>query len=234
MRNIICAAAIAAITASAFAAIAPAAADTIEVVSYSVIYTKTSSSFGPGATISNNLQTGTSHEFSLTVNGAASSAVNFFTAAPGSCNSYCISHYLVNATAYGTVTVAMNFKDITTGATGSFSGILGDYSAKYTGAALACANDAGSAGGGQTDCIDWQGSGGYEGFSITVPVVLGADVLKVTLYNQEDWNITPKISFQLTDPGTTPLPGALPLFVSGSGLLGLLGWRRQKRSAKAA
>ena len=33
---------------------------------------------------------------------------------------------------------------------------------------------------------------------------------------------------------STPLPGALPLFVSGLGALGLLGWRRKKKAAALA
>jgi hypothetical protein len=34
------------------------------------------------------------------------------------------------------------------------------------------------------------------------------------------------------DPGTwTPLPAALPLFATGLGALGLLGWRRKRKSA---
>jgi PEP-CTERM motif-containing protein len=32
-------------------------------------------------------------------------------------------------------------------------------------------------------------------------------------------------------PGLVPLPGALPLFVAGAGLLGFVGWRRKKRMA---
>jgi hypothetical protein len=35
------------------------------------------------------------------------------------------------------------------------------------------------------------------------------------------------------DPAVTPLPAALPLFATGLGALGLLGWRR-KRKAQAA
>jgi hypothetical protein len=35
------------------------------------------------------------------------------------------------------------------------------------------------------------------------------------------------------DPPTavTPLPGALPLFATGLGALGLLGWRRKRKAA---
>jgi hypothetical protein len=46
----------------------------------------------------------------------------------------------------------------------------------------------------------------------------------------------PKFNFAFSlegDPATTPLPAALPLFVTGLGALGLLGWRR-KRKALAA
>ena len=35
-------------------------------------------------------------------------------------------------------------------------------------------------------------------------------------------------------PGETPIPGALPLFTSGMGVLGFLGWRRKRRLARQA
>ena len=35
-------------------------------------------------------------------------------------------------------------------------------------------------------------------------------------------------------PPTTPIPGALPLFASGLGALGLLGWRRKRKAAAIA
>jgi hypothetical protein len=38
----------------------------------------------------------------------------------------------------------------------------------------------------------------------------------------------------LADTGTTPLPAALPLFASGLGALGLLGWRRKRKAQAAA
>lgn len=35
-------------------------------------------------------------------------------------------------------------------------------------------------------------------------------------------------------PGETPIPGALPLFASGMGVLGFLGWRRKRRLVRQA
>ena len=39
---------------------------------------------------------------------------------------------------------------------------------------------------------------------------------------------------QATPTSTTPLPAALPLFATGLGALGLLGWRRKRKAALAA
>jgi hypothetical protein len=39
------------------------------------------------------------------------------------------------------------------------------------------------------------------------------------------------VDFVLTEVATTPLPAALPLFATGLGALGLLGWRRKKKAA---
>jgi hypothetical protein len=39
---------------------------------------------------------------------------------------------------------------------------------------------------------------------------------------------------QQVTPGATPLPAAFPLFATGIGGLGLLGWRRKKRAAARA
>jgi hypothetical protein len=52
------------------------------------------------------------------------------------------------------------------------------------------------------------GLGGATGFSGAAPA--------------SDWSLA---------PSATPLPGALPLFASGLGALGLLGWRRKRKAA---
>ena len=41
-------------------------------------------------------------------------------------------------------------------------------------------------------------------------------------------------SADFTPPADTPLPAALPLFTTGLGALGLIGWRRKKKSAALA
>jgi len=43
------------------------------------------------------------------------------------------------------------------------------------------------------------------------------------------WNHLNQILPEVLIVGTTPLPAALPLFASGLGALGLLGWRRKRR-----
>jgi hypothetical protein len=56
--------------------------------------------------------------------------------------------------------------------------------------------------------INWEGAGGEVGDTITV-------------------------DFSVGDPVATPLPPTLPLFASGLGALGLLGWRRKRKNADA-
>jgi len=43
----------------------------------------------------------------------------------------------------------------------------------------------------------------------------------------DNWNVT-------INPSSTPLPAALPLFATGLGALGLLGWRRKKKATASA
>jgi hypothetical protein len=56
--------------------------------------------------------------------------------------------------------------------------------------------------------INWQGAGGEVGDTITV-------------------------DFSVGGPVATPLPACLPLFASGLGALGLLGWRKKRKNAAA-
>jgi len=146
----------------------------------------------------------------------------------GPCGSTC-----VNDTASATLTVQFTFTD----ASGNTATLTqyGDYSAKYSGTYLGCSGKTGS---GQSDCIDWlTTSTDYHSStssSVTDWVSFGdGTTLAVTFYNYQDWTLYPDISFNLDPTGATPLPAALPLFASGLGAMGLLGWRRKRKNAAA-
>jgi hypothetical protein len=64
---------------------------------------------------------------------------------------------------------------------------------------------------------------------------LAGNYLQIILNNATDWNITNTIQFDLSSHNQliTPIPAALPLFASGLGGLGLLGWRRKRKAAAA-
>ena len=48
-----------------------------------------------------------------------------------------------------------------------------------------------------------------------------------------DAGITDIVSYGLYIPAPVPLPAALPLFATGLGVLGLLGWRRRRKAARS-
>ena len=62
-------------------------------------------------------------------------------------------------------------------------------------------------------------------FDVTALVHLGSNTVQVVM-DPNNWVNEVEVS-TLTQ---TPLPGALPLFVTGLGALGLLGWRRKRKA----
>ncbi len=150
--------------------------------------------------------------------GDPSKDYNFFTIVPASCSkSPC-------GTVTGEVSVTIDFTEPATKKSPKVTGdltVTGTYQANYNGL-LGCSSSTGK----QTDCIDWTYA------DTPIPVMLSnGQILDVTLYDAQDWDITPKISFEL-DP--TPLPATLPLFISGLGAIGLLGWRRKRTASVVA
>ena len=57
---------------------------------------------------------------------------------------------------------------------------------------------------------------------------------KVLGPGQLDPDVVVMDDFIFGEPSNTPLPGALPLFATGLGALGLLGWRRKRKAAALA
>jgi len=197
-------------------------------------YTITESGFGTGngyyhPSITDDLGMGSSHPLNLT-----GSSTNFFVASPsGSCGNESSCSW-PNHTQSGTLNVTMDFTEYNSSnviiGTGSLTE-TGTYTAKYSGTDLGCSGKSGS---GKTDCIHWTGAATGVGGSVTLAASLGSDHLDVTFYNAQDWAITPKISFtEQYGTSPVPLPATFPLFASGLGALGLLGWRRKRKAVAA-
>ena len=202
--------------ATAGAANATTVAVTID---YTVSYSATHGN-GPGITEDIGTLSSGQYTFTetLTVGAAETAPVNFLTLSPnGYCGSGC-----VNNTASGNLTATFSVN----GVAGSVAE-TGLYQAKYSGSELSCS----TSGSGESDCINWttNGSGGHNPLVFTLS---NGDTLDIYLNDAQDWNLYPQIAFSLTAPSQTPLPGALPLFASGCGVLGIFEWRRKKRIGK--
>ena len=160
----------------------------------------------------------------LTVNGPQA-ATSFITTDPG----YYCGSYGCEVTEQ--IKVTFSFSGLTPVA-GSVLSETATYEAKYGGAELPCS----SSGSGDTDCLLW-GSTTSGTASITDSITFtNNDILNITLYNAQDWDITSTISWDWTNTGLsqTPLPATLPLFAGGLSVMGLLGWRRKRKAAAMA
>lgn len=186
-------------------------------VSVGESYTVTKSGFtGNAPGITDDL----SHSGTLTLTpNTWSTSTNFFTASPAGSSGL----GGMDPTVIGTLTVTFHFTEAG-GVTGSLSE-TGTFEAKYGGAPLAGCT---SSPAGDTDCIVWNGASNTPTGSVVLSTTLSnGNIMNVDFYNAQDWNITPKISFDLAP---TPLPAALPMFAGGLGIVGFLA-RRKKRKA---
>jgi hypothetical protein len=75
------------------------------------------------------------------------------------------------------------------------------------------------------------GGGVFASFNTPVN---GLSLVFSTEINSINVQGTPLLRVDLPDNLTTPLPAALPLFATGLGALGLLGWRRKRKAAAIA
>jgi hypothetical protein len=126
------------------------------------------------------------------------------------------------------VTIGSNTYDATSSA--AFSGT---FSADYNGT-LSCASGDAEGSSGQTDCIEWSGTGGAE--TDVVSLTGTTDTLDITLQPYTDWNLHPSMSFDVVTGGsqTVPEPASIVLFASGLAALPILRRRLSRKAAKRA
>lgn len=252
------------VAAAAFLMTAGVASATTVSVSYSVTESGYSGSYKPSltnflGTLSSGIggagSTYTTSE--ILTSGTQTLYQSFFTADPtGSCGTASSCAWNATPSPYTQVVsllAAFTFSETPT--TGSWAGIkltgtltqVGTYEAKYSGAELPCS----FSGSGESDCVNWSGAGGNTsstklGHVEDTVTFADGDTLDVFFQNAQDWDITPKISFEffacgtagglscISKQSTTPLPGAVWLFGTVlTGAAGVGGWRRRKGKAAA-
>ncbi len=155
--------------------------------------------------------------------GTETAQTNFFTASPaGSCT----GGGCVGGTETDTLTVSFTNLHVLGIAIPTLTETA-VYTAKYGGSVLSCASGDGVSTPGDTDCVVWTGAANKWNGSTMLSSNLGnGDTLEIFLYNATDWNITPKIGFEVVD---APAPEPASLAMVASGLVGL-GLIRRRRS----
>jgi hypothetical protein len=197
--------------------------------SYSFTETYNNSHGGP--TITNNWNGSAVVTIGSALPGTA--PTNFATFAPagsctgGGCNN--VSPYPTETDPFSVTFGTFNF-NFGNNVTATASGFTetGTFEAKYGGAELPCS----TSGTGDTDCVLWTGAPttptGSTSFS---ELMSNGDTLTVTFYNANDWNITPKVSFDVVDAPAVPESSTWAMMMLGFAGLGFAAYRGRGRPA---